>query len=94
MNAGVIRPGADGIEFDVVGPVPQGGAPVAGTFVGQGDVVVRVAVVGHQANGGAVGLDSLRKTLQLVEHIAKVEEGQRIIPGPPRWRGGRVSPPR
>jgi hypothetical protein len=49
LNARVIRPGANGIEFDVVGPVAQGGAPVTGAFVGQRDVVMRVAVLGNQS---------------------------------------------
>src|SRR5580704_14507105 len=38
-----------------------------------------VAVVRHEADRRTVGLNGLGKTQQLIEHIAEVEEGQRVI---------------
>ena len=59
LNAGMIRPGTNGIELDVRGPMAQGRPAITSPLVGQSDVVVGIAVVGHQLNGGGVSCDGL-----------------------------------
>jgi 3-deoxy-7-phosphoheptulonate synthase len=75
----VIRPGADGIEFHVGKPVPQGAAALVAAFEGEGQVVMRVGVTRREANGRLVRLDRLGQPLQLIERIAQIEESQRVV---------------
>ena len=79
LAAGVVRPGADGVELEVAHPVAEGLAALVLALIGQRQVVVGVGVPGSEANGGTVGVNGLAEPLQLVEHVAQIEEGQRVV---------------
>jgi hypothetical protein len=76
---GVVGPGAHGVEAHIGEPVAQGAAAMALALVGEREVVVRVGVLRHQGNGSLVGGDGVGQALHLVEHVAQVEEGQRVL---------------
>ena len=48
-------------------------------LIRQSQVVVRIRILRHQRNRPLVCLHRIRQTLQLIQHIAQVEERQRIL---------------
>ena len=79
LRHGVGSPGADGVEADVGEPVTEGAAAVALALVGEGQVVVRVGVLRDEGDGALVGGNRVGQPLELVEHVAEVEEGERVL---------------
>ena len=79
LAAGVVRPRTDGVELEIGHPVAEGLATLVLALIGQRQVVVGVGVPGCEADGGTVGVNGLAEPLQLVEHVAQVEEGERVV---------------
>ena len=75
----VLRPWADGVEPHVREPVPQRAPALSLSLVGERQVVVRVGVLRNQCDGLLVGGGCFGQPLHLVEHIAQIEERERIL---------------
>ena len=48
-------------------------------LVGKRKVIVRVRILRNQRQGALVGLDRLRQPCLLIQYVAQIEEGQRIL---------------
>ena len=57
----------------------EGLAALVLALIGERQVVVGVGVSGSEPNGGTVGVNGLAEPLQLVEDVAQIEEGQRVV---------------
>jgi hypothetical protein len=79
LAAGMIRPGPDGIQLEILCPVSESLAPLRCSFKSQCKVVVSVCVGGDEPNCGTVSVDSFGEPLQFVQHVAEVEEGESVV---------------
>ena len=79
LLAGVDGPAALLIEFEIGGPVAEGGSTLAESFVAESKIVMRVGVSGDEADGSAISGDGFGKALQFIEHIAEIEEGEGVF---------------
>src|SRR5580692_2198945 len=78
LGAGMLGPGAGAVELDIGMPVMEGFSALALALIGQGQVVMRIRVAGGENNRLTVGGDRFVQTLQFIEYVAKIEEGQDV----------------
>ena len=75
----VLRPWTDRIEPYVGEPVPQRPTTLSLPLIREREIVVGIGILRDKRNGLLVGGGCLSEALHLIEHIAEVKEGERVL---------------
>src|SRR5262249_6866527 len=79
LVARVDGPRTYSVQLGVCPPVAQSLARLARFLKSQGQVVVRVGVGRSQRDGGLISADTVGEASSLVEHVAQVKVGERVL---------------